>query len=132
MFDTRRRFIRPRTFSLELLASMRAPQAGVNRLQSAARAQRLEDIIRRRLLEDAVRDDPDPEQFEAWLVRRCFGIARHFRAAGVPAHARVSMVGSGVLTEWHLARSTPIEPVRPSRSWRPAASNGATTVHSRV
>jgi hypothetical protein len=63
--------------------------------------------IKRRLLEETVRDDPDAEAFEGWLLERALLLV----PLGSPDDDRELFVASGpvhamaleVLTEWRLA-----------------------------
>jgi hypothetical protein len=57
--------------------------------------------IKQALLVQAVRCDPDPEEFEAWLLERCQRTALD----GDPPGARLAMARS-VLEEWRLACSS--------------------------
>jgi hypothetical protein len=56
--------------------------------------------LKRRLLERAVADDPEPGDFEGWLLARCLDE----RTASVGA-ARA--MARDVLAEWRLARDAP-------------------------
>jgi hypothetical protein len=53
--------------------------------------------IKRDLLDAAVREDPAPEDFEAWLLRRCL-------AAGAGGGA-VRAMAIEVLEEWRMAQA---------------------------
>jgi hypothetical protein len=58
--------------------------------------------IKRRLLEEAAREDPDPEAFEGWLLERC-------NAAGGGSGSgsgSVRAMARDILGEWRLARSS--------------------------
>lgn len=57
--------------------------------------------IKRDLLESAVREDPEPDEFEAWLLARCLAAA-----GGVSVGAMRSMALE-VLAEWRLAVAAP-------------------------
>jgi hypothetical protein len=65
--------------------------------------------IKRELLEGAVEGDPDPEDFEGWLLARCEG-----SPAGSGAARAMAM---SVLEEWRLAQASAA-----FRSW---LANGA-------
>jgi hypothetical protein len=54
--------------------------------------------IKRDLLEEVVRDDPDPEAFEGWLMERCY-------AAGL-ADGPVRAMALSIWDEWRLASTT--------------------------
>lgn len=55
--------------------------------------------MKRALLEGAVRDDPDPEIFEGWLLARCAGLGG--------AEGGMRAMALQVLAEWRLAESSP-------------------------
>lgn len=55
--------------------------------------------IKRELLEGAVRDDPEPDDFEAWLLEQC-----EESPAGIGAARAMAMA---VLEEWRLAQASP-------------------------
>lgn len=59
--------------------------------------------IKRRLLERAVRDDPPPRDFEAWLMAQC---------EAEPASGPVRAMAQSLLAEWRLALAS-----RGFRSW---------------
>src|SRR6266571_178551 len=59
--------------------------------------------IKRRLLEETVRDDPAPDAFEGWLLERCL--------SGEPASGPVRAMALEVLAEWRSAWRVPIEAV---------------------
>jgi hypothetical protein len=56
--------------------------------------------IKRRILDEAVRDDPDPDRFEGWLLT--FAV----RAEPMAASATLAMART-VLDEWRLAHAMP-------------------------
>lgn len=57
--------------------------------------------IKRDLLEAALRDDPEPEAFEGWLLERCLA------ADGTVSVGAVRAMAMDVLTEWRLAEASP-------------------------
>jgi len=59
--------------------------------------------IKRELLAAAVREDPDPEAFEGWLLER---------SLASPASGAVRAMAQSVLAEWRLALAS-----KPFRSW---------------
>jgi hypothetical protein len=63
--------------------------------------------IKRRLLEDTVRDDPDADAFEGWLVERCLSAAESGSRNGADdlfaAAGPVRAMALEVLAEWQLA-----------------------------
>ena len=57
--------------------------------------------IKRDLLERAMREDPEPDEFEAWLLSACLA------ADGSASVGATRMMALEVLAEWRLALSTP-------------------------
>lgn len=87
----------------DLCRGLRAAlEASEGRRRRRARDTRPDTIglnLRRELIEAAVRDDPEPEEFEAWLVQRCV-------EAG-PGNGGVRAMAISILEEWRLATSEP-------------------------
>jgi hypothetical protein len=84
--------------------------------------------IKRRLLEGAVRDDPDPDAFEGWLLERCLSPGGGGSESSDPgwstATGPVRAMALDVLAEWRLAQRSAV-----FRSWleRGAPSEDADT-----
>ena len=57
--------------------------------------------IKREILDAAVRDDPEPAEFEAWLLARCLA------ADGTVSVGAVRAMALDVLAEWRLAEASP-------------------------
>lgn len=57
--------------------------------------------IKRDLLERAVREDPEPEDFEGWLLAQCLA------ADGTASVGATRMMALEVLAEWGLAQAAP-------------------------
>jgi hypothetical protein len=89
--------LRPAMVCKALLAALEASEG---RRRRRKRDQTPDDIgltFKRELLEQAVRDDPEPEAFEEWLLNYT---ATHDSAGGIFAMARA------VFEEWRLTHST--------------------------
>jgi hypothetical protein len=56
---------------------------------------------KRDLLEAALRDDPEPAAFEAWLLARCLA------ADGTASVGATRMMALDILAEWRLAQAAP-------------------------
>jgi hypothetical protein len=57
--------------------------------------------IKRELLARAVRDDPDPEEFEGWLLGQCLA------AAATTSVGAMRTMALEILAEWRLAERAP-------------------------
>jgi len=57
--------------------------------------------VKRDLLERAARDDPEPENFEAWLLAQCFAVGPG-GAVGAPRAMALE-----IAAEWRLAVESP-------------------------
>ena len=86
---------RPKQLCAELLATIEASEGRRKRRSRNTTADSIGLDIRRRLLEEIVADDPEPDDFEAWLVERC---AREGLADG-PVRAMALTIWD----EWRLA-----------------------------
>jgi hypothetical protein len=66
--------------------------------------------IKRSLLEETMRDDPDPDSFEGWLLERCLSAdepARRDGNHGVSAPSGpVRAMALDLLAEWRLAQTS--------------------------
>jgi hypothetical protein len=92
-------FVRPGRFCAELLTALEASEGRRKRRSRNTTADSIGMDIKRALLEQAVRDDPDPDAFEAWLVQRCLD-------AGV-ADGAVRAMAMSIRDEWALAATAP-------------------------
>jgi len=90
---------RPADFCRQLLAAVRASEGRQRRRKRDSTPDAIGVAIKRDLLERAVREDPPPEDFEAWLLARCV-------AAG-PGSGAVRAIALGIFEEWRLARVSP-------------------------
>ncbi|GBD32423.1 MAG: hypothetical protein KatS3mg081_1836 [Gemmatimonadales bacterium] len=85
---------RPAEICRQLLAALEASEGRRRRRKRDTTPDAIGLAIKRELLEAAVKEDPDPERFEAWLWERCLKT----EAAG-PVRA----MAQSVLAEWRLA-----------------------------
>jgi hypothetical protein len=115
--------LRPARVCRALLAALDAAEG---RSRSRKRNQTPDSIglgLRRDLLARATRDDPDPEDFEQWLLDQV-------EASPVPGAARAIAVV--VLDEWRLAHRMPsftawLEQGAPSEDARPSGTRPSDT-----
>jgi hypothetical protein len=91
--------VRPATVCAALLAALDASDGRRRKRKRDQTPDRIGLAIKRELLEDAVRDDPAPDAFEAWLLERCLDPGPGRSVGSVRAMAR------DLLLEWQLARS---------------------------
>lgn len=91
--------VRPGRFCAELLTALEATEGRRRRRSRNTTADAIGLDIKRELLERAVRDDPEAEEFEAWLVQRCLD-------AGV-ADGAVRAMAMSIWDEWTLASAAP-------------------------
>jgi hypothetical protein len=95
---------RPADICRQLLAALDASEGRRRRRKRNTSPDSIGMAIKRRLLEETVRDDPDPDAFEGWLLERSLSPAgpgsgdEEFRARG-PIRA----MALEVLAEWRLA-----------------------------
>jgi hypothetical protein len=93
--------VRPRDLCHGLLAALDASDGRRRRRQRDTSPDAIGFRVKRDLLEAAIRDDPDPDAFEAWLIERCVAAQDAVSTGAVRAIAR------DVLAEWRLAESSP-------------------------
>ncbi|HWO43351.1 MAG TPA: hypothetical protein VNO43_16275 [Candidatus Eisenbacteria bacterium] len=88
--------VRPAAICRSLLAALDASEGRRKRRKRDQTPDTIGLVIKRRILERVVEEDPEPEEFEAWLLRYC-----QTRAA--ESHGAVSAMARAVLEEWQLA-----------------------------
>ena len=89
---------RPARVCGELLAAVDASEGRRKRRVRNTTADAIGLEIKRRLLEEIVRADPEPDDFEAWLVERC----EREGASDGPVRAMALVIWD----EWRLASTT--------------------------
>ena len=106
--------LRPAEVCKSLLSALEASEGRRRRRKRDQTPDSIGLTFKRQLLEHAVRDDPEPEAFEEWLLDYS---ASHDSAGGIFAMARA------VFEEWRLAHS-----MNEFKSWleRGAPSDDAT------
>lgn len=90
--------LRPARLCSELLSALEASEGRRKRRARNTTADSIGLQIKHDLLEDVVRDDPDPAEFEEWLLTRCI-------SEGV-ADGPVRAMALTIWEEWRLAGST--------------------------
>ncbi len=112
---------RPAEVCRHLLQAMGASEGRRKRRKRDTTPDAIGMRIKRDLLERAAADDPDPEEFEGWLLEQCL-------AAGPLAGATRAMA-LDVLDEWRVAVASPgflawLEAGAPSDDTRPGPDRG--------
>jgi hypothetical protein len=92
--------VRPAEVCAGLLAALDASEGRTRRRKRDQTPDRIGLGIKRELLERAVREDPEPDAFEGWLLERCLDGGDGASVGAVRAMA------TDVLLEWHLARTS--------------------------
>jgi hypothetical protein len=88
--------MRPAEVCSRLLAALDASEGRRRRRKRNTTPDSIGMAIKREILEETVRQDPDPDFYEAWLLERCF-------TPGGPSGPRRAMA-LDVLSEWRLAQ----------------------------
>ena len=89
---------RPAQICAELLEALQASEGRRKRRARDTTADSIGLAIKRALLEEVVRADPDPNDFEGWLLERCL-------AEGV-ADGPVRSMAMAIWDEWRLAAAS--------------------------
>jgi hypothetical protein len=92
---------RPARFCEGLLAALDASEGRRRRRKRDTTPDAVGLAIKRDLLEAALRDDPDPDEFEGWLLRYCLD------AGGDTSVGATRMMALDVLAEWRLVQAAP-------------------------
>jgi hypothetical protein len=95
---------RPGDICRELLAALEASEGRRQRRKRDTTPDAIGLTMKRELLERAVAADPEPDEFEAWLLEQC-------RAAG-GAEGGVRAMALSIFEEWRLAHQA-----EPFRAW---------------
>jgi len=93
--------VRPAAFARGLLQALEASEGRRRRRQRDTTPDALGLAIKRTLLERAVSDDPEPTEFEGWLLAQCLRVADTVSVGGARAMALE------IFGEWRLAALDP-------------------------
>jgi hypothetical protein len=89
---------RPAQVCAQLLAALDASEGRRRRRKRNTTPDSIGMAIKRTILEETVRDDPDPDAYEGWLLQRCVTQ----EGASGPTRA----MALDVLSDWRLALSS--------------------------
>ena len=87
---------RPRDVCRELLRALEASEGRRKRRKRDTTPDVIGLAIKRDLLDRAVAADPEPDEFEAWLLAQC--------AAAGPAEGGMRAMALSIFEEWRLAQ----------------------------
>jgi len=98
---------RPADICRRLLAALDASEGRRRRRKRDTTPDAIGMAVKRRLLEDTVRDDPEPDSYEGWLLQQCVsaGEAGQDRMEPVPS-GPIRAMALDVLSEWRLAQTS--------------------------
>lgn len=101
--------LRPAEVCRRLLAALDASEGRRRRRKRNTSPDSIGMAIKGRLLEETVRDDPDPDAFEGWLMERCLSAGESGSPKGgddlFAASGPVRAMALEVLAEWQLAQA---------------------------
>jgi hypothetical protein len=96
-----RLLIRPSQVCGHLLAALDASEGRRRRRKRNTTPDSIGMAIKRRLLEETVRDDPEPEEFEGWLVNQS-------DSDETGASGPVRAMALEILADWRLAQTSEV------------------------
>ena len=91
--------LRPADVCHQLLAALQASEGRRRRRKRDTTPDAIGMAIKRRLLEATVRDDPEPEDFEGWLLHQT-------ETSGAQASGPARAMALDVLADWRLATTS--------------------------
>jgi hypothetical protein len=91
--------VRPAGACRGLLAALDASEGRRGRRKRDTTPDAIGISLKRRLLEEAVQADPEPDYFEAWLLERCL-------SGETASTGAMRAMAREVLTEWRLAAAS--------------------------
>lgn len=93
--------VRPSDLARGLLAALEASEGRRRRRRRDTTPDAIGLGIKRDLLEAVLREDPDPAEFESWLLARCLA------ADGAISVGAVRVMALEILADWRLAEASP-------------------------
>ena len=102
--------VRPAEICRRLLAALDVSEGRRRRRKRDTTPDAIGMAIKHQLLEETVRDDPDPDAFEGWLLERCLSAGESGRGYGTSGPSApsgpVRAMALDVLAEWRLAQAS--------------------------
>jgi len=98
--------LRPSHVCARLLAALAASDGRRRRRKRDTEPDAIGLDVKRRLLEEAVADDPPPEAFELWLIERCGQQSAPHAPASASCGA-IRAMAMDVREEWRMAQRLP-------------------------
>lgn len=92
--------MRPAEICSQLLSALDASEGRRRRRKRNTTPDSIGMAIKRRLLEETVRHDPDPDGFEGWLLRRCLTLDE--------PSGPIRAMAVDILSDWRLAQASPV------------------------
>ena len=92
--------MRPAEICSRLLAALDASEGRRRKRKRNTTPDSIGMAIKRTLLEETVRDDPDPDSYEEWLLARCV-------TADVPS-GPIRAMALDLLSDWRLAQTSAV------------------------
>jgi hypothetical protein len=89
--------LRPALVCSALLAALDASEGRRRRRKRDTTPDAIGMALKREVLSQAIKDDPDPETFEAWLLERCL------TGAAVASMGAMRAIARDVIAEWRFA-----------------------------
>ena len=91
--------LRPAELCRQLLAALDASDGRRRQRKRNTTPDRIGMAIKRELLAHAVREDPEPDAFESWLLERCIDSS--------DPHGAALAMAREIAAEWGLAQAVP-------------------------
>ena len=92
--------VRPAVVCSRLLASLEASEGRRRKRKRNTTPDSIGMAIKRTILEDTVRHDPDPDAYEGWLLERCL--------AEAGPSGSIQAMAFEVLSDWRLAQASAV------------------------
>jgi hypothetical protein len=99
--------LRPAEICRRLLAALDASEGRRRRRKRDTTPDAIGMAVKRRLLEETVQDDPEPDAYEGWLLERCVRGSSAGQGPGAPVPSGpIRAMALDVLGDWRLAQAS--------------------------